>query len=149
MPTKEQNQVGEFSICMDQQQDYEFRVGFDKSDYQPLILDEPRPLGHDQGPNAERILAAAVGNCLSASLLFCARKARLNVKGIHTNVAVEIVRNERGRLRIRKMRVEIIPALEAAEEGATQRCLELFEDYCVVTQSVREGIDIDVSVKGW
>jgi uncharacterized OsmC-like protein len=27
------------------------------------------------------------------------------------------------------------------------RCLEVFEDYCVVTQSVRDGIDITVSVE--
>ena len=26
------------------------------------------------------------------------------------------------------------------------RCLELFEDFCVVSAAVRDGIDIDVSV---
>lgn len=149
MSSKGQSKVSELAVSMDQQQDYEFRVSFDKADYPALQLDEPPPLGQDHGPNAERILAAAVGNCLSASLLFCARKARLSVKSIHTDVAVEIVRNERGRLRIGKMRVEILPTLESAEEAATQRCLNLFEDYCVVTQSVRDGIDIEVSVKGW
>jgi len=28
-----------------------------------------------------------------------------------------------------------------------QRCLELFEDFCVVTQSVRAGIAVDVAVE--
>jgi hypothetical protein len=28
-----------------------------------------------------------------------------------------------------------------------RRCLELFEDFCVVTQSVRSGIAVDVSVE--
>jgi hypothetical protein len=27
-----------------------------------------------------------------------------------------------------------------------RRCLELFEDFCVVTQSVRRGIDAEVAV---
>lgn len=28
-----------------------------------------------------------------------------------------------------------------------RRCLELFEGFCVVTQSVRRGIDVDVAVE--
>jgi hypothetical protein len=28
-----------------------------------------------------------------------------------------------------------------------QRCLELFEDFCVVTQSVRAGINVEVDVE--
>jgi hypothetical protein len=28
-----------------------------------------------------------------------------------------------------------------------QRCLELFEEFCVVTQSVRAGIEVDVVVE--
>lgn len=33
-----------------------------------------------------------------------------------------------------------------ADEGRIERCLKLFEDYCVVTQSVRAGLDVSVEV---
>jgi len=139
--------VGRFSISVDQVQDYEFRVKFDKEQVQDLMTDEPPPLGHDKGPNASRLLAAAVGNCLSASLVFCARKTRLELRGLHTEVAFQYARNEKGRLRVGKIDVVISPQFDESQPEKVQRCVELFEDYCTVSQSVRAGIPMSVSVK--
>ncbi len=145
--TGEKQQSGSFSITLERVQDYEFRVKFDKAQFQELMLDEPPPLGRDTAPNASRLLAAAVGNCLSASLAFCAQKARVRFLALNTRVDVRIVRNERGRLRIGKIDVEIEPEFEQADLEKAKRCLGLFEDYCTVSQSVRAGIPISVSVK--
>jgi organic hydroperoxide reductase OsmC/OhrA len=136
-----------FSISMDCIRDYRFRVHFDKRQYADLEMDESLPVGSDSAPDAARILAAAIGNCLSASLLFCVRKARASVEDLHTEVEVAIARNEKGRLRIAKVEVTIEPRLSAGDWEKARRCLELFEDYCVVTQSVRDGIDVSVTVK--
>lgn len=142
------NVVGEFTISMDQVRDYEFRVKFDKEQVGELIMDEPPPLGREAGPNPSRILAAAIGNCLSASLIFCVRKARIPIESLHTEVRVQTVRNENKRLRIGKVEVTIDPRIAEADKAAAQRCLGLFEDYCTVTQSIRQGIDVQVVVEG-
>ncbi len=136
-----------FTLRMSQVRDFEFLVQFDKQQFADLRMDEPAPLGADQAPNASRVLAAAVGNCLSASLLFCMRKARAEVSGIHTEVQVELGRNEKGRMRIARIEVDIEPQYASEEQPKLDRCLELFEDFCVVTQSVRQGIDVAVRVK--
>ncbi|HVB99531.1 MAG TPA: OsmC family protein [Candidatus Dormibacteraeota bacterium] len=138
----------EFAIEIEQTDDYAFRVRFDKEQFPPLMMDEPAPLGQDSGPNASRLLAAAVGNCLSASLLFCARKGRIKIGLIRTRVHAHLARNERGRWRVVKLQVEIDPQVPEAEKQNALRCLDLFEDYCVVTESVRRGIPVEVSVKG-
>lgn len=140
--------VGEFTVAVDQVEDYEFRVKFDRERFAELRMDEPPPLGADRGPNASRVLAAAIGNCLSASLLFCARKARVPVGKIHAEVKTQIVRSEAGRLRIGKIEVTIDPHIPEAEREKARRCLELFEDFCTVTQSVRRGIHVEVAVRG-
>ncbi len=140
--------VQEFSITLEQTRDYEFKVKFDKPQFLEWLMDEPAPVGGGSGPSAARALAAAIGNCLSASLLFCARKAKVELGPIRTRVRTGIVRNERGRLRIGKVEVEIDPGLSDPESQRALRCLDLFEDYCVVTQSVRDGIDVRVSVTG-
>jgi len=139
--------ASQFTISMDQVRDYEFRVKFDKEGMPDLVMDEPPPLGSDKGPNPARILAAAIANCLSASLLFCTRRARVALGEIRTEVTMQIVRNERGRLRVGKVEVVIDPRIPEAEKEKARRCLEVFEDFCIVTQSVRDGLEVSVTVK--
>ena len=135
-----------FSLAMRQVEDFEFDVRFDWEHLPKLTLDEPEPIGHRKGPNAARLVAAAAGNCLSASLLFCLQKARVPVSGIETKVRGEHRRNENGRLRIGRIDVEVILDAPDGNPKRIARCLGLFEDYCVVTASLRKGIDIRVTV---
>lgn len=141
------DETKQFSISLDSIQDLEFRVKFDRSQLEDLIIDEPSPLGHDKGPDPARLLAAAIGGCLSASFLFCAQKLRLKMSGLRTDVKVIHTRNEKGRLRIGKIDVEIDPRIDEPDEQKLQKCLSLYEDFCVVTQSVRKGLDVSVKVK--
>ncbi len=138
--------LGGFKLTIEHLSGYEFRVKFDKSQFDDLMMDEPAPLGGDKAPNASRILAEAVGNCLSASLLFCASKARVAIDGLRTEVSVTYRRNEGGRLRIAGMDVDVTPRFAEGNSSKADRCLSIFEDYCVVTQSVRAGIPINVSI---
>ena len=139
--------ASQFSVHIEQLDGFEFRVKFDKDQFAPLLLDEPPPLGRDAAPNATRILAAAIGNCLSASLVFCLKKANVAASGVTADVTVEIVRNEARRLRVGKVDVTIHTSL-AADDPALTSCLDTFEEFCVVTQSVRQGIQVDVHVEG-
>jgi organic hydroperoxide reductase OsmC/OhrA len=137
---------GHVGVTMELQDGYRFMVDFDQDGVPPMLMDEPEPLGEGAGPSAARLLAAAVGNCLSASALYCLRRARIDVYGMHTTVDASLGRNEAGRLRVKAVRVRIEPVVEDSQRVRMQRCLELFEDFCVVTQSVRQGIDVDVAV---
>jgi uncharacterized OsmC-like protein len=127
---------------------YEFVAEFNDVDGAPAILfDEPAPLGEDRAPNAAAVLAAAVGNCLSASLALCLRKMRLTVDGLTANVEARVSRNDEGRLRISGIDVELVPELRDPNPAKLQRCEHLFEDFCTVTASVRQGIPVTVTVR--
>ncbi|HEX6306647.1 MAG TPA: OsmC family protein [Longimicrobiales bacterium] len=136
----------QFAITLTWRDGYEFEVDFEQEGVASLITDEPPPLGDAVGPNPARLLAAAVGNCLSASFRFCLERARIEVQGLKTTVEGRLVRNERGRLRIGSLRVRLEPTLESDAIERIGRCLDVFEDFCIVGQSVRDGIDIDVEV---
>ena len=52
-----------------------YRQGTGEGAEVPVLTgDEPAPLGTGQGPSPVQLLCAAVGNCLSDSLLFALRK---------------------------------------------------------------------------
>jgi uncharacterized OsmC-like protein len=140
--------VSQFTISMEQVHDYEFVVRFDHPETS-LVADERPPLGADAGPSPSRLLAAAVGNCLAASLLFCARKARLAIGPIRCEVKVRTARNENKRLRIESIEVALDPGIAEGDAATAARCLSIFEDYCTVSQSVRAGINLIVRVKGF
>jgi uncharacterized OsmC-like protein len=125
---------------------YKFKAEFDTERIPDLIVDEPKPLGENSGPNPSRLLSVAVGHCLSSSLLFCLSKARINVKNLETTIKATHERNEEGRLRIRKLEVQMHLDVDENDKNRVARCLDIFENYCTVTQSVRKGLDVTVNV---
>jgi uncharacterized OsmC-like protein len=134
----------EFTLTLSRQQDYRFNVQVDLAGVPDLQLDEPAPLGAGAGPNASRLLAAAVANCLSASLLFCLGKFKQDPQGLTAHVTGKMVRNEQGRLRMGGIAVDI--RLEQTVERLAH-CADQFEEFCVVTDSVRNGIPVSVQVR--
>ncbi|WP_267222232.1 OsmC family protein [Dyella silvae] len=134
-------------ITLEQIADYEFKVRFDDTAIPDLITDETSPLGHDGGPNPSRLLAAAVANCLSASLLFALRKYKNAPGTIGAKAKATLARNEHGRWRITHISVDLQLADKAELLDHLDRVLAQFEDFCIVTQSVRQGISVDVSVR--
>lgn len=136
-----------FAVDLEQVQQLAFQATFDWPHAAPIMMDEPPPLGGSCGPNASRLLAAAVGNCLSASLAFCLQKARIPVQGIKTAVRGKLVRNAAERLRIGPVDVNITVDFGESSGERAARCLSLFEDFCVVSASVRGSIPIRVTVQ--
>lgn len=128
--------------------DYQFVAEFgDVSNTPSILFDEPPPLGDGRAPNASAVLSAAVGDCLAASLALCLRKAHLDVAGLTAHVTTRIVRNDQGRLRIGGIEVELEPDVSAGDATRLERCERIFENFCTVTSSVREGIPVAVHVK--
>ncbi len=103
-----------FEVTLMRQDGFQFEVELGDDGETTLHMDEPEPLGQGSGPNAARALAAAIANCLSASLLYCLEKSRIEVGDV---------------------RIRITGSIDAD-----------IEDFCIVTASVRSGMDVEVVV---
>lgn len=133
------------SVTIRQQADFQFLIDFGGGLPQ-LLADEAPPLGAGLGPVPDHMLLAAVGNCLSASLLFAFRKFKQDPGGITTTVTCTVDRNENKRLRVLEIQAAIALGAEGAALQHLDRSLSQFEDFCTVSQSVQAGIPIKVSV---
>jgi uncharacterized OsmC-like protein len=132
-------------VSMEREVGFEFKIDFGLEEVMELIMDEPEPVGKGRGPNASKVLAAVIGNCLSASLLFCLQKARVQVRGMKTKVSGTTKRNDEGRWRITDFDIAI--QVEAkGSQNQKEKCKKIFEDYCVVSQSIKQGIPMNVNI---
>jgi uncharacterized OsmC-like protein len=135
-----------FNVSLHREKGFIFEVDFGMENIHKLIMDEPEPVGENKGPNASKVLAATMGNCLTASLLFCLQKARAEVGVIDTKVDGVLRRNNEGRWRIDEINVIISPDIDQRFNSHFERCSEIFEDFCVVSQSIEQGIPINVRI---
>ncbi len=125
---------------------YKFEVKFDVEGMSSLVVDELTPIGENAGPNPTRLLSVAVGQCLSSSLLYCLQKARVKVKNLETTIKSNTEKNKEGQSRILSLDAQIQLEVDEDDKARVSRCLEIFENYCTVTQSVRRGINVSVNV---
>ena len=122
---------------------------------QELIIDETIDESiRKVGPDAASLLGLAVSSCLSASLLFCLSKKNLSIDDLTGEIEVAFKKNEKGYTRIEKIKVKLSP--KTADPEVLKRLSQctkilkngkmLFEESCIITPSVIEGIDVEVQV---
>jgi organic hydroperoxide reductase OsmC/OhrA len=141
------SEPAEVLVRLEQAEDYSFRLTFPGTELDTWITDESAPLGADRGPNPSRLLLAAIGNCLAASLLFALRKHKNSPGALVAEVSAKPMRNAEGFLRLPQVAVELTIPGQSQEFNNLERVLDQFENFCTVTQSVRQGIDVQLTVK--
>lgn len=139
--------MSEKTISIELQQDHDYRFDIRFGEAMPTLkTDEPAPLGTGLGPSPVQLLCAAVGNCLSDSLLFALRKFKQAPEPIACRVEAEVGRNADGKMRVLKIHATLKLGVAADRLEHLDRVLSQFESFCTVTQSVAQGIPVTLTV---
>lgn len=133
------------TVQLQQQQDYRFEIRFGPGGV-PLLADEPAPLGTGAGPSPVQLLAAAVGNCLTASFNFACAKYKQDPAPLRCEVSAEVGRNADKRMRVLGLSARLTLGVAGDAIEHLDRVLASFEDYCTVTASVRTAVPVEVQV---
>jgi len=146
LPGMSEPQQSHTRVVLQHEEGFQFRIRFEGT-VTDVVSDEPPPLGSGDGPSPSALLGAAIGNCLASSLLFCMEKSRLELRDLEAEVTVTPGRNGEGRLRIQRVDVRLLPLVTAEVRDHMTRCTELYENFCTVTESVRQGIPVHVELQ--
>jgi organic hydroperoxide reductase OsmC/OhrA len=134
-------------IALDQVEGYRFEVSYPGTGLGPSTVDVDPPVGTGKGPDPEQALAAAVGHCLSATLFNTLERSHVRTTPIRTSMTLRLGRNDKGRKRVVGLEALIQCApLDESDRERFSRCLAVFEDYCTVTASVRQGVPVRTQV---
>lgn len=137
----------ENAVELEQVERYRFEARYPGKPFGPITVDESPPTGGGAGPSPVEMLASAVGHCMSSTLLNTLERAHVVTSPLHTAVQVEVGRNEKGRLRVRHLAVEMrVQPLNEADRPRFEHSVSIFEDFCTVSGAVREGVRIDTHV---
>ena len=138
------------------EKDFIFKVNLGYEKIKELFIDETiDERSKVWGPDAAQLLAMAVLGCLNASFIFCLNKRNLTIDDLEAHAEVSFKKNEKGYIRVKKIAINIIPKTNnPAVLKRINQCMKkmkddkmFFEESCIITASVREGIDVDVKIE--
>lgn len=133
----------QFTLKLKRIERYVFQLDF--GEYGNILADEPEPLGGGEGPSPSALLAASVANCLSASLVYALSRNKEDPGEMSAEVTGTTGRVGKF-LRITNVKVALHLGVAKDELSSLTSALEVFENYCTVTQSVRAGVQVDVEI---
>lgn len=124
-------------------------------DRHEILFDEPEDNeygdGHDEHPSPVDYMFASLVGCQLSVLSQCLEKAR--VEGFEITAEARIQPDAMGTdrvpeempshtaKRVRHIEIEITVAVPEAYEPRARRCLEVYDDGCIVGQSFQAGIE--------
>jgi len=137
------------------ERDLIFKTNIGLGQYNDFFIDETLDNNKDlKGPDAAQMLGMAILSCLSASLIFCLNKRELKPDDFDARGEIAVKKIEKGYTRIKEINVKITPKTE--DEATLKRinqCIKemksgkmMFEENCIITESVREGIKVNVEI---
>ncbi len=143
MPEEKKVKVG-----VKREEEMLFKCDLGQIKLENLYIDEKNKRESEKiGPNPSRLLGLAVLGCLSASFEFCLKKRNFPLEDLEATAEVTLSRTQKGFWRVKKIDCNIIPKISDPDAlKRANQCLKMFEQYCIVTESVRRGIDVNVNV---
>ncbi|MHA1607454.1 MAG: OsmC family protein [Candidatus Freyarchaeota archaeon] len=119
------------------------------ADFSEFYMDELEPEGHDSAPNPADYLLVSIGGCTASSFVYAARKFGVPIEKVNVKVRGRYVR-KKGMVRIGLVDVEVEAFHSSMSEEDLENlewCIKVFRKYCVISESLREGLPIHVTLK--
>jgi uncharacterized OsmC-like protein len=136
-------------VGLKQEEEMVFKCDLGNINMNPLYIDEKHKKEIDRiGTSPTKLLALSVLGCLAASFIFCIQKKGLSLLNLEGKATVYIARNKENFWRVKKIETLLIPKTnDPIIQKRINQCKKFFEQYCIISESIRRGINIDVKIE--
>ena len=117
--------------------------------FHEIHIDEPESFhGTDLGPSSVEYILIGIGGCLGSTLAFCFKKYTIEIKALEIIVDGTLTHSgPQNRLRLVKVDVNInLITKNKNSDKNVEECINNFKEHCVVSNSIINGLPIEVNV---
>jgi uncharacterized OsmC-like protein len=135
-------------VFLDYTKDLHFKAS--ARNFKDFEVDEPVSFhGTDLGPSAVEYLLIGIGGCLGTTFIYCLQKKNIELETFEVVVDGKVSHTgPKKRLRLENVDVDLkFTPKEASSDLEINRCMKEFTKYCVVTNSITNGLPINVNCK--
>ena len=120
-------------------------------DFTDIHTDEPESFhGTNKGPSPVEYFLIGIGGCIGSTFVFCCKKNNIEIEDISVTIDGIITHKEERENLLQFDRIEgkidFIPKNVSKDEIAIKSCIKDFQKYCVVSNSIQQGIPMNVQV---
>ena len=117
--------------------------------FNDIHIDEPKSFhGTDLGPSSVEYVLIGIGGCLGSTLAFCLKKYEIEIDDLE--ITIDGTLSHSGPLkRLRLIKVDanlFLTTKNTDNPKKIEDCINNFKDHCVVSNSIINGLPIDVNV---
>ena len=133
-------------VLLDYTKDLHFKAS--ARNFKDFNVDEPASFhGTDLGPSAVEYLLIGIGGCLGTTFIYCLQKNNIELETFEVVVDGELSRTG-PKMLLRLVNVDVdmkFTPKEASSDVEINRCMKEFTEYCIVTNSIAEGVNVNVN----
>jgi uncharacterized OsmC-like protein len=133
-------------VLLDYTKDLHFKASV--RDFKDFDVDEPSSFhGSDLGPSAVEYLLIGVGGCLGTTFIYCLQKKNIELEMLKVEVDGKLSHTS-PKMLLRLVNIDVdlkFTPKEGSSDVEINRCIKEFLDYCIISNSIANGLPINVN----
>ena len=117
--------------------------------FNDIQVDEPEAFhGTDKGPSPVEFFLIGIGGCLGSTFAYCLQKQNVEIDTLEVVVDGQL-KHVGPKLSLKLVNIEaelLITARDTDSSEKIEKCIKSFREYCIVTNSITQGVPLDVKV---
>jgi putative redox protein len=114
-----------------------------------IQLDEPESFhGTDIGPSPVEYYLIGIGGCLGSTFTYCLQKQKVEIDSLEVVVDGQL-KHASPNMSLQLINIEVellITVKDGQPSDKIEQCVKTFQDYCVVSNSITQGVPLDVKI---